>query len=237
MWTRQELKQKAKQLFNSNYWKYVIATFVFALLTVASTSSGRDSSSDSGLSVNSLNLTNRQLVLLTSIILIAAATIAVISIAVDILVRNPIRVGYARFLLKSEEDSETTVGYMFSSLKGNYISSALKMFTTKLIIVLYTMLFVIPGIIKAYQFRLVEFILAENPDMSAHEARMLSKDMMYGQKWNAFVLDLSFIGWHLLSAMTAGILSVFYVKPYVELTEMYLYKAIKEKFDNDLDNY
>ena len=72
---------------------------------------------------------------------------------------------------------------------------------------------------------MVPYILAENPAMNRKEAFLISKKMMMGQKWNAFVLDLSFLGWRCLEAITFGILGIFYVEPYVQATiaELYAY--------------
>ncbi|MBQ1504250.1 MAG: DUF975 family protein [Oscillospiraceae bacterium] len=79
---------------------------------------------------------------------------------------------------------------------------------------LWSLLFVIPGIIKAYEYALTPYILANYPDVEAMEALNLSKRMTKGHKADLFVFDLSFIGWHLLSALTFGLLEIFYVAPY-----------------------
>ena len=70
-----------------------------------------------------------------------------------------------------------------------------------------------PGIIKSYAYRMVPYILADNPKMDAMEAIALSRKMMDGQKWNTFVLDLSFLGWYLLGILALGIGTLF-VHPY-----------------------
>ncbi len=76
---------------------------------------------------------------------------------------------------------------------------------------------------------MVPYILAENPGMDRKEAFLISKQMMEGQKWEAFVLDLSFIGWNILSVFTCGILSVLYVEPYYQATiaEMYSFNKMR----------
>ena len=74
---------------------------------------------------------------------------------------------------------------------------------------------------------MVPYIIAENPAMDYKEAFQISKQMMDGNKWDAFVLDLSFIGWTLLGVCTFGILLVFYVEPYIYLTRAELYHALK----------
>ena len=83
------------------------------------------------------------------------------------------------------------------------------MFHTQLSIFLWALLFLIPGIYKQYQYRMVEYILAEHPDMPYKEAMKMSRDMMNGQKWNAFVLDLSFILWEMLGVLTCGLVHIF----------------------------
>ena len=80
--------------------------------------------------------------------------------------------------------------------------------------------------IKAYEYRMIPYLLADNPSMSQEEAFALSREMMKGQKWKTFVLDLSFIGWDILSIFTGGILSMFYVQPYKMMTNAALYEAL-----------
>lgn len=87
----------------------------------------------------------------------------------------------------------------------------------------------IPYIYKTYEYLLVPYILADNPDMPGKEAITLSKQMMMGDKWNAFVLQLSFLGWILLSGCTCGILSIFYVEPYRCYTFAAFYKTMQQK--------
>ena len=98
------------------------------------------------------------------------------------------------------------------------------------------MLFVIPGIVKGYEYRMIPYLLAEHPEMSTKDAFARSKEMMSGNKWKAFVLDLSFLGWKLLSLLTCGILSVFYVTPYEHATNAALYDALKDKDEYDTSN-
>ena len=102
------------------------------------------------------------------------------------------------------------------------------MFLKALYVFLWSLLLVIPGIIKGYEYRMIPYILAENPGIDTKEAFAMSKQMMDGNKWNAFVLDLSFLGWIILSVFTCGILAVFYVNPYIYMTDAELYVALKE---------
>ena len=76
---------------------------------------------------------------------------------------------------------------------------------------------------------MIPYILAENPEIDYKEAFHLSKEMMTGEKWNTFVLDLSFILWGILSIFTCMIASVFYVAPYIQHTNAELYAILREK--------
>lgn len=85
---------------------------------------------------------------------------------------------------------------------------------------------------------MVTYILAENPDINYKDALDQSKAMMDGHKMDTFVLDLSFIGWALLSTITMGIVGIFYVNPYVALTGGELYLTLKglKASDNTASN-
>ena len=102
------------------------------------------------------------------------------------------------------------------------------MFLRDLFIILGHMVFIIPGIIVNYGFRLVPYILSEYPDIKPMDALKLSFEKMKGYKWKAFVLDLSFIGWDLLNICTCGILDIFYVRPYKEQARAEFYLAVKD---------
>jgi len=97
-------------------------------------------------------------------------------------------------------------------------------------ILLWTFVFIIPGIIKGYQYRYVPYLLAEDTSLSPKEALSKSKQMTMGHKLDIFVLDLSFILWNLLGLLTFGI-SAYFVAPYVEATNARLYNVLKDGTD------
>ncbi len=90
---------------------------------------------------------------------------------------------------------------------------------------LWTMLFIIPGIIATYRYRFALYNLLENPDMGIMEAINLSKQQTMGYKWQLFVLDLSFLGWCILSVFTLGLLLI-WLQPYMTLTDIAFYDTI-----------
>ena len=96
---------------------------------------------------------------------------------------------------------------------------------------LWTMLFIIPGVIKSYSYFLTEFIARKNPKMSASDCITKSRELMDGHKWELFVFQLSFIGWHLLAMLTCGILYI-WLTPYImQATIVYIDKNIYKLVD------
>ena len=93
---------------------------------------------------------------------------------------------------------------------------------------LWSLLLIVPGIIKGYAYAMSEYIAAENPDIDPRDALKKSQEMMYGHKWELFVLDLTFIGWFLLSLLTAGLLMLM-VAPYINTAHAHFYLSLKEE--------
>lgn len=151
----------------------------------------------------------------------------------DAFIFNPLELGCNRYFYKNlDENSDVAeIAYGFDHGYGNIVKI---LFSRDIRILLWSLLLIIPGIAKAYEYRMLPYILAENPEISKDEAYALTKEMMTGQKWKAFLLDLSFIGWDILSLVTLGLLGVFYVDPYKHSTRAALYEALKIGNDNDI---
>ena len=94
-------------------------------------------------------------------------------------------------------------------------------------IFLWSLLFIIPGIIAGYRYRFALYNLCENPEMGVMEALNMSKAQTRGHKWELFVLDLSFLGWIILCGLTLGILSI-WIMPYIQQTDIGYFQAIKQ---------
>ena len=102
------------------------------------------------------------------------------------------------------------------------------MFLVRLYTVLWTLLFVIPGIIKSYEYCMIPYLLAEDPTLNSREAFKLSQEMTSGDKGAISVLELSFLGWSMLAVLLCGI-GVFFLNPYIEATFTELFLALKAK--------
>ena len=159
------------------------------------------------------------------VFIIIFVIVMAIVIVIDAFVINPLEIGIRRFGLANlnakAEVKEIGFGY-----DHNYKNGVKTMFFRDLYTFLWSLLFIIPGIVKSYEYRMIPYLLADHPDMTSEQAFAESKRMMTGQKWNAFVLDLSFIGWDILSILTLGMLSIFYVEPYKFMTKAALYEKL-----------
>lgn len=98
---------------------------------------------------------------------------------------------------------------------------------TALFIFLWSLLFLIPGIVRSYAYFAVPYILAENPDLDHNRVLQLSMDMTRGHKMDIFFTQLSFIFWFLLDAITWNIVGVFYVRPYYNATMAEVYRFLR----------
>ena len=230
MWTRQLLKQNGKIAFKRNYWTCVAVSFIASILgvTVGGASFNFNFSTEEATTAAGSNIAFDSIPDYIIYVLGAATLIAaIIGICFSLLVSNVVKIGCNRYFLENREH-KTEVGQLFYGFKnGKYGSNVYTMFRVDLSIVLHTLLFVIPGIIKAYSYTFVPYILAENPDLDTKRALKLSSEMMNGHKMEFFVLQLSFFGWGLLNTITFGVLGIFWVNPYMNATFAEFYTAVK----------
>lgn len=274
MWTRKQIKEKAKKAFQLNYWKCVLCGLIFAIIVGGASGAGGAASGGSstfsslmynnqhreetetveeveveGIDENSdpvtvtvvtsddngneIDVNETDVAFGIAIFSIVALTVfaivlvaSAVGIAIDVLLINPVEFGCRNFFRRNLDEPAKLSSLTFPFDK-NYKNAVKTAFFKDLFIWLWSLLFVIPGIIKAYEYRLVPYIFAENPDMKYSDILAESSKLMKGNKWKTFVLDLSFIGWELLSLCTCGLLSVFYVDPYKLQTDAALYEAIK----------
>lgn len=123
---------------------------------------------------------------------------------------------------------KTSLGEIFTPYKPPHLWNNIGTgFLMSLYIFLWSLLFIIPGIIKTYSYSQTFYIKAENPNIPASRAIELSKIMMNGHKGQLFYLHLSFLGWLILSAFTLNILGIVYVFPYYYAAQAFAYQEIK----------
>ncbi|MCI9175215.1 MAG: DUF975 family protein [Lachnospiraceae bacterium] len=252
MWSRKELKETAKERISLNHWKTVLVALVFTILCggfglfgSAGGFAGGLSDSDSSQEAKQESYEEDSLdseidivledgfflffIVLFLIITLVVFVVLLIALPLNILVFNPLEIGVSRFFTRNLRE-QAQVKEMCFAFDRSYKNCVKVTFFRDLHILLWALLLIIPGIVKSYEYRLVPYILGECPNMERKEALNLSGNMMRGNKWKAFVLDLSFLGWYLLNGLTLGILGVFYLNPYVCQTDAALYAALKEQY-------
>ena len=227
MWSIKEIKERGKAAFKGNYWSCVLVAFLMSLLASGTGASFRNGTESEGASDGLLALDPMVAILMAGVIF----TIMVVSFLLRIFVFNPLQVGGYRFFKRNVEEGKAPLGTIGEGF-NNYWHTFATLFLKDLFQALWTCLFVIPGIVKGYSYRMVPYILRDNPELSATEVITKSREMMDGNKWHAFLLDLSFIGWLILSACTLGIVGIFWTNPYMESTNAALYLELsKEQYN------
>lgn len=222
MWNRKEIKGQGKAAVKRNYWKSVFVSAIFASMIGGVGFCG--SSSANNMQNASDSIFNSAWMIVIAAIIIILASAAVI-LAFELIV-NPFTVGVSKFRLNALRD-KGNVSDMGEGFDVSYKRNVKVLFFRDFYTFLWCLLFIIPGIVKIYEYRMIPYLLADNPNMSKQEAFRASKEMMKGNKWRAFVLDLSFILWGILGIITFGIVNVLWVEPYKQLTDAALYNALK----------
>ncbi|MBD5643043.1 DUF975 family protein [Clostridium botulinum] len=229
MWTREQIKGSAKRILELNYWKAFLVSLVISIVTAGSYGKAEKNINeftddytifDNTIFEGLINWTGKLLVFL--------ASIAIILLILRVVVGYMLEVGGRKFFIKAAE-GEANMGYLGYCFKeGSYFGVLVTMLLRSIYTFLWTLLLVIPGIIKGYAYSMVPYILADNPSIGAERSIQLSNRMTDGEKWDMFVLDLSFLGWYILGMLALGI-GVIFVNPYVDSTKAELYLILRKK--------
>ena len=226
MWNRAELKMRGNMAFKKNYVSAVVVALLMGIFgTVSGESSARRVSENSD--IYSGNLFNVGMI--TGLLAGIATVVILIVLVAKVFVGNLLKMGGYRFFILNQT-AQPGIGTLLDGFRsGHYVNIVLTMFLRDLFTALWSLLLVVPGIVKHYEYLMVPYIIAENPAMDYKEAFQISKQMMDGEKMEAFIMDLSFLGWDILSAVTCGLLAIFYVNPYVQASFAEMYTFNKQK--------
>ena len=226
-WTTAQVKESAKNALRSfGYWRAFLVTLIVAFATGGSSGGSSaatgSSAENSGFGISSID----------PAVLIAAVSalliVIVVSLAFSIFISNPLLVGQNRYFME-HRGSEPAVGRIFYAFNGsNYLNVVKIMFLMDLKIFLWSLLFIIPGIIKAFEYFAVPYILAENPGIDAKRAFALSKQMTMGKKFNIWWLEITFIGWWILCLFTCG-MGQYFLVPYIQASYAEVYALMREE--------
>ncbi|MBQ8624331.1 MAG: DUF975 family protein [Oscillospiraceae bacterium] len=162
------------------------------------------------------------------VIAMGCSAIPVVGSFAALIIGGPLVLGLTFVFIQFVRGGTPEVGDMFWGFKANFLESFLLQLINSVFIFLWSLLFIIPGIVKAYSYAMSFYILADNPGISQSEARKASVAMMQGNRWRLFCLELSFIGWMILGMFTFGILYIWLV-PYMQAAYAAFYEDLKAK--------
>lgn len=161
--------------------------------------------------------------------LLVNAALASETYAVGIVLGGPLTMGQVDYELKVLRKEEKNVSDLFSGFKNGFGRNLLLFIIKFIYLFLWYLLFIIPGIIKSYSYKMSFFIAHDDPNIDPEDAITKSRRMMDGHKWELFLLHLSYLGWLILSVLTCGVLYILYVGPWMRLAEAKFYEQIKEE--------
>lgn len=233
MWTITEMKERGKAAFKANYWPSVLCAFLLMLLAggagVSSSSTTQSAQNQSNIDAAVNGMTAEQKLAVAGIVGGTLLVVFIVCVLLDIFLFNPLKVGCFGFFRENALTAgRGDLGVIKSGFHG-YGRIFLTMLLKDIFLVLWTLLFFIPGIIKAYSYRMVPYIIRDNPELSPTEVITRSREMMNGHKMNTFVYDLSFIGWYILAIVTCGLVAIFWTMPYKYNADAALYLRISQQ--------
>lgn len=259
MWTRADLKYRAKNALRGYFFAAVAVAFITGIL--CGDYSGKNNSARSSYNVqdtyNGLQRSGQGVVdsaadmigdniggifespeyIISKIagtgfgIIVMGMGIAMVllGLAIGILIGNPIQVGSCRFFMSARQHSSRVGELFYAFRQREFWNVIFIMLVMNVKIFLWSLLLVIPGIVKSYEYGMIPYILSENPGISMTEAFALSREMTNGEKMNIFILDISFFPWTLLSTITVGLAGIFWVNPYIYATKAELYAVLRQR--------
>ncbi len=226
MMKSKELRAKAWNSLKGKYWMAFGIVLVLGLLCSIGTSFVTTSQSMTEI-VNMADPAQLEgEMLLGAFVLTGAALVsALIGFVICLLVNNAAEVGMANYFIKNT-DSKPSFADAFSGFRVKYGRNIGTLLLAGIKVVLWSFLLVIPGIIKAYEYAIIPYILADDPEISSKDAFKKAKQMMNGNKWRLFKLEFSFIGWFVLCILTLGI-GTFFLVPYLNAAMAEFYVELK----------
>lgn len=237
-----DFRELARRALSGKWGSAVLTTLVASILGADIMVNG--GSSTSGITNSVTNVVNRgngdgssydgilASMSITSMTYILGAVMAVVSILIIVglvqyVIGSFVSLGLIQYNLDLIDGKDVEFGQIFSKAsmfgKAFWLRLRMDIFTF-----LWTLLLIIPGIIKSYAYSMSGFILAENSEMTSKEAMKVSEKMMAGNKWRLFCLQFSFIGWQLLCILSLGI-GFLWLTPYMNAATAAFYDEISRE--------
>lgn len=221
-----QLKANGKSAYSHNRTGMIVATYLFAIAASVAGGSLLPASKFRNSFINNSPVDSSEFTGIVASAIIIAVVVALVKVVFVVAVAPPVTVGCSDYFIKNRLYSNVSLSGIFGYFSDGYGNIVKTFFFKTLIESLWSLLFIIPGIIKQYAFFCIPYIMAANPNMDCDRARELSEKMMFGVKGELFELRLSFIGWHILNFFTCGILGVVYTMPWLRATETEFFMAV-----------
>jgi uncharacterized membrane protein len=222
VWNRSELKEQAKGKLKGFYWQ---AFLVSLILVITGGSHNRLDLGGSGSSTGTTSGGGGEFALEIAFIAVVGV---LVFLALRIFLGYILEVGGRKYFIELSRGS-SEISYLLKYFDKQYYKNIITALLFRgIYIFLWSLLLIIPGIIKMYEYRFVPYIMAENPALDHDRALKLSREMTAGEKMDIFILDLSFLGWFFLGALFFGI-GVLFVQPYYDAVNAELYQKLKSR--------
>ena len=228
MLTSKELRVKAWNSLKGKYWRAFLVILVLGLLA----SGGTSLQTSSQTLTETINLVDpsemdETMELGAAVVGTIATAMAVVGMAISLFVGNAADVGLAHYFILNT-DSKPSFADAFYGFKVKYLRNIGTLLLVGIKLALWSLLLVVPGIIKSFEYAIIPYILADDPEITSKEAFRKAKEMMMGNKWRLFKLNLSFFGWFVLCVVTCGLGTPFLL-PYVSAANAEFYAELKNQ--------
>ncbi|HWQ74897.1 MAG TPA: DUF975 family protein [Syntrophomonas sp.] len=227
MWTIQKLKTRARSVLKEDYWQAFLVSLIMAVISGGGISA-RWNGQSSDLPIQSwsdwwLSLPAHFITIFT----ITGIFVFLLVLAFHVFFIHPLEVGARKYFVAGQQYSFDLNHLGYSFHKPCYMDIVKTMLWRLFLNFLWFLLLFIPGIVAMYAYRMVPYILADNPNLGYKRTVQLSVQMTRGHKFHIFLMDLSFLGWLLLGLIAFGV-GVLFVFPYINATNAELYSVLRQ---------
>lgn len=210
-----ELRAQARERLEGKWGTFVLMTFLFYVIHVLLQIPGY---------IGSL------LEILSPENVLASLSFSNISNILSLLAL-PLSWGLTVSLLRNHREESVDLENLFDGFRGGrYTRVFCAIFLVQLFTILWTLLLIIPGIMKAFSYALTPYIIMDEPELTARQAITRSCEIMQGRRWKLFCLSLSFIGWGILSILTFGI-GILWLVPYMNASVAAFYEDARAEYE------
>lgn len=221
---RVAIKSLAKEKIKGNKWNLIWPLLVISIISSILTNllGGGNLVTINADSIKSLQNMSYEAIMNAAVVNPRAEAInTVVSIVIGI-----ITAGYVNYVLTFVRNGSASIDDIMDTIKKKWLQILLANILVGIIVFAFSLLLVIPGIVRALAYAMVTYIIVDS-DLEAKDALKKSREMMNGYKWDYFVFNLSFIGWFLLVPFTFGIILIWLI-PYMNVAEALYYEKLKE---------